>query len=170
MALIATIGASDSNSYVDQLFASEYFNSRIGSDEWMSAISSVRDSALMMATDILDTNFEWIGDISSDTQSLRWPRKNAIDVDGRDVPENVVPIQIKRASCELAISIIANVGYVAEVNDLDSVKVGPISVNFDQVVSKYPIPKKVLDILSHYGDYQGSVGGRTITTTSVIRT
>lgn len=52
---------------------------------------------------------DWKGEPVSPTQSLAWPRKGAIPTGSRTAfPDNAIPVQVKKAQCELA--VIANSG------------------------------------------------------------
>lgn len=94
------------NSYIDVADATAYFVDRLNSDNWDNATAGNHSSALIQATRELDLMFNWIGDIADDDQSLRWPRSDAIDCDGVELADDVIPIQIANATCEQALYIL----------------------------------------------------------------
>lgn len=178
MSLIATPGAVDANSYSDVTFADAYFDTRIGSSTWKIGNSDDnKESSLIQATRILDANYDWNGYRHDSVQALAWPRNQAINpdsrwitLDGQFIDNTIVPVPVKEATCELAINIITNLGYTAEVSDLRSVQVGPIRLGINTLTSTYAIPKAVLEMLRRWGRYQGSSGGSAIRTVKLIRT
>ena len=67
-------------------------------------------------------------------QALQWPRTDATDAGGEDIPEDEVPVEIKRAHAEIAIRELAAPGslspdYVAASQAVRK-KVGPIEVEY----------------------------------------
>lgn len=175
MALIATDGAVDANSYSSISFADAYFETRLGSSAWDSATDP--EAALIQATRVLDYNFDWIGYRNTDTQSLAWPRSFAPDpdsrwitLDGQYVDNTVVPTSIREATCEMALFLITNSGYSGEANDLKNIQVGPIKLGYNTMSLSYPIPKTVLEMLREWGEYRGGSSGPGIRTVKVIRT
>jgi hypothetical protein len=177
MILDATVGGSSANSYCDSTFADDYFESRVGSDNWTSASDDNKDSALIIATQTLDANYEWNGYRSTDTQALGWPRQFAtnpdqrwISLDGQYIDNAIVPTTIKKANCEMAIYILANGGYEGSVNDLRNLQVGPIKLGFNSLSTTYPLPTNVLDLLRKWGRYIGRSGGNQVRTVPLVRT
>lgn len=185
MDIIATPGASDANSYVDEEYADVYFETRLGSAAWTeSDEDDDKVTALQQATRVLDSLYDWNGWQTSSTQALRWPRDGAENYDQAFGPNSmfdfdstltayfentIIPKQIKDAVCELAITLLVNVGYTASVNDLKLVKVGPLRVDFNDKVANYTIPTAVIEMLRHMGSYQGTSGGSAIMTPRLVR-
>ena len=170
MALVATAGAANANSYCDLAFADSFFSSRLGSEKWLQAQTLFREASLVTAAIVLDSDFSWIGVVASDTQSMRWPRKYVEDVDGREVTDTTIPLPIKQAQCELALQILKDGEYTGVISDLDTVRVGSIRVDFDQLAAKYAVPRTVLSLLSHWGTYEGAAGGRSVKVAKLVRT
>jgi len=88
---------SDANAYIDAAFFKAYHESRgfiaSGSDADI-------DTAIVRATDYIDTRFNFIGYRASHGQSTQWPRSNAINRD-RGL-ESDIPSAVKRATAEYA--------------------------------------------------------------------
>jgi hypothetical protein len=157
MALNATPSDIAANSYVDQTYAADYFSSRLGSDVWNSATLEIREAALIQAATHLDAVFDWDGDHRTfEEQSMLWPRLWATDRDGYWIDDDVVPENVKKAQCELALFFITNGGYTGESRDVDRVRIGSLLVDFDNNVAAMPIPVIVTELLRGYGSYRGS--------------
>lgn len=184
--IVATVGASNANSYVDLAFADAYFDARLGSSTWTDqSDDDVKASALIQATMVLDSLYDWNGWLATDTQALRWPRDGALNYDQAFGPNSmydfdntltayfentVVPLQVKRAVCELAISLLDASGFTGEVNTLDTVRVGPIRVDFSKTTSERSLPNTVIGFLRHMGTFCGEASGGAMTTVSLVRT
>ena len=98
---------------------------------------------------------EWIGDRYSRDQRMDWPRVNAY-VDSFLLDQITFPIAVKEATCEMAIWSMKNAGAVSvdQNSQFDSIRVGPISINFNEAVggsgSTY-FPDIVAYLLAEYG-------------------
>lgn len=152
MALDATVGGVNANSYISVADADAYFELSAGSASWLAILDVANKEALLIeATRLLDLYFVWNGEKTSSEQALGWPRKNAVYPDGSDIPESVIPKAVKYATCDLAFSILSNSGFRMDDNNLDMVKVGSITVDFIDSKSTSSMPKTVLTYLSAYG-------------------
>ena len=96
----ATAGASDANSYLTVSDADGLANLYLGTLNWSGATSDNKGRALIMATRYLD-ELSWIGERSSTTQALCWPRDGATCGDF-DFASTVIPQPIKQATFDLA--------------------------------------------------------------------
>lgn len=164
MTIVATPGAVNANSYADEAYAESFFMSRLGSDAWLKAASETREAALIQATVMLDSMFEWNGERTTEEQSLRWPRAWCEDRDGYVIDDDIVPDLVKQAQCELAKFLIANSGYSGESRDVDRLTIGTIRLDFDDSASALPIPTVVVELLRGYGIYRGSGKSGSIST------
>ena len=151
MALIVTPGAVDANSYVSVTDASGYFRLSYNRTAWDNAGNSDKERSLAEATRLLDTFVSWYGDIASDTQSLRLPRDNVVDQDGREIPNTVIPKAIQNITCELAYNILNSGGFDISENDIDKVKVGSINIDFDVSQKSTGFTKVVRDAIPFWG-------------------
>lgn len=169
MAITSTPGDAESNSYVSVSEADTYFSMSYGQNAWGTLDLSVKETLLVQSTRLLDSVYLWSGLIdSSSTQALRWPRIGVYDMDRRAISSSIVPNQIKNATCEMAIYIYSNGGYNPDENVLDSMKVGPISMSFSDVVKAPNIPKIVQDIIQDLGTLN-SVSGNGIRQVRLVR-
>ena len=132
MALIidATLGGSSSNSYVTLAESDTYFESRLYVSVWTDATDDLKNRALVMATRRVDYE-KFYGDRATPTQSLALPRINLDYLDGIDM-NNTIPYQIKHATMELALYMLATDMSKVGINDgaVKKVKVGSIEKEY----------------------------------------
>ena len=151
MALVATPGASDANSYVTEPEADAYFETRPHSSAW----SSVEDAeaALINASRMLDWYMKWDGYKTSETQPMGWPRATVLNESGYLIDDTVIPKNLKEATFEMALFSLAE-DRVAD-QDMDGyskMKVGPLTLESDgtsnKSTKKKAIPKHVRSMLA----------------------
>lgn len=160
MTINATPKSPTANSYCTQAFADDYFTSRFNSSAWINASATDKETSLIQATIMLDSLFEWNGELlyvgyAQSGQSLRWPRYNAYDNDGRFLNPETVPLRIMQAECEMAIFLLENPTYSGNVREIDEVRISSIKINFDNNSSNFPIATRVIDMLHGFGMYKG---------------
>lgn len=121
MAIDATIGGADSNSYVTVAEADGYFAARLHADAWESASSEDKEKALLTACrhieaarprvnrrpygypEVADTvDYDPLAPYSA-TQALSFPRLRDRDADGN----LIIPQPVKDAQCEEALALLA---------------------------------------------------------------
>ncbi len=104
MALNATVGAADANSYVTVAEANAYFANRAHAEAWEDL--DQQPQALMTASQALDWHVTWKGDRVTGTQSMDWARVGVYDKVGVLYPSNVIPPDVKTATYEMALASI----------------------------------------------------------------
>ena len=125
-------GKSNANTYISQSDADSYCSSRDNPTAWTGLSSAKKDAALIYATVTLDGMWDFVGTVTTSTQSLAWPRDGVWDEEGRRIEADVVPQRIKDAECELALlhtSDPLNASY-ARSGAIEEEKVGPIVTKF----------------------------------------
>ena len=160
MALIATLGAVDANSYVTSAEADAYFEDRMHSSAWDAVSDS--DPLLISASRMLDWYVKWKGSKSTTTQSMQYPRTGVIRPDGTEIDDDVLPPEIKIAVFELAFS---NIGADRTAEDplagIGKLSAGSLMIQAgsekpNQTNSK-PVPDHVFAIVSDLYNRGGSV-------------
>ena len=161
MALNATLGASDANSYVTRAEADAYMANRaFVSARWAAFTASVKEQFLITASQMIDWYLSWKGDKAEETQSMEWPRLDAIRKSGYEILETELPSEVKVAVYEMAISLfdadrteddpLAGIGQL-KVSSL-MIKAGP---EYPNQTTKKVIPEKVKkilkDLITSYG-------------------
>lgn len=104
MALNATVGDANTNSYVTEVEADIYFDDRVHSDDWEEFEN--KEAVLITSSRMLDWYLKWKGYRSSSEQSMQWPRINVVRPDGSEVADDIIPVEVKVAVYELALSSI----------------------------------------------------------------
>ena len=147
------------NSYISVAAADEYVNTRVSAASlvtaWGLLTSDQKGMYLVNASRALDSFCEWIGDRYSRDQGLKWPRVNAY-VDGFLVDQITFPVPVMQATVEMALWTMDNSGAVSVTTDteLDSIKVGPIAIDFNEG-SGQPLeeffPDQIAILLKDYG-------------------
>ena len=102
MALDATVGSPDANSYITVSEATSYFSDRAFSSGW----DDVDDQAalLVTASKQLDWYVTWKGTKATSEQGMDWPRDGVVDELGNPIPNDIIPKAVKEAVAEYALS------------------------------------------------------------------
>jgi hypothetical protein len=138
--------------YVSQKLVDE---AGVAVDSWNDLESPVKAAYVVNATRRLDGLVDWIGDRYFKDQKLMWPRVNAW-FDSFLLDNTVFPQAVKDATCEMAFWLAQNDGVISTTPDdsYDSIKVGPININFNTKTSRGPnqyAPDSVAILLKGYG-------------------
>ena len=134
------------NSYVTVVEANAYLVDRIDTDMWDTATPEDQAKALVTATRMIDGK-GFIGQMTSPTQSLCWPRVNATFKDPRyggrvTIPSTTVPERLKQAVIEQALHILSNENLLESSSiEFERIKVGPIELEGSSEGYK-PVPKE----------------------------
>ena len=108
-------GRTDANSYADVTDADGYFDGHLYASAWTAATAATKAAALVMATRLVDSQYQFYGYRAHDTQALQWPRERCPDPDRNlvtsttmspvltnFVPSTQVPQPVAYAVCEMA--------------------------------------------------------------------
>lgn len=161
MSFDSTVGGASSNSYVSTAEADAYFALNLGKKATWNAVTdpSAKEALLQEATRLLDMYFDWNGRIATPTQKLRWPRVGAYDADRRPVADDVIPDAIKIGTYEFAFYVLDNNGYSVDPNELNSLRVGPIRLDFSRSIRDESFPRSVKDAVVDFGSFKGTGAG-----------
>jgi hypothetical protein len=170
LTLVATPGATDANSYATVDEADAYYESRLYADGWLASGVN-KAAALVMATRLLDGFFTWTGDAATQRQSSRlpkfafftwtgtpstagqalcWPRTGMLSRNGGMIASGEVPNALKNATTELAGQLLLadrTVDNDIEAMGITSLKAGPVSLSFKDLVENKVMPDAVLLLL-----------------------
>jgi len=72
-------GRTDANSYATVAEADSYFEAHLYAAAWTAATAATKASALVMATRLVDSQYQFNGYRAHDTQALQWPRRQRFD-------------------------------------------------------------------------------------------
>ena len=125
------------NSYVSVQVMDDYVADRVPDPAVKVAWDALTDPQqamyLVNATRSIDSYASWIGRKYTREQSLDWPRYDAW-VDGYMLEVSIVPPAVIEATCEMVVWMMQNAGVVAVQQNaaFDSIKVGPIALDFNE--------------------------------------
>lgn len=136
------------NSYVTVAEADLYFADRLDASAWTSADATSKAQALVTATNVLD-DMSWTGTAISESQPLAFPRNgnyfdprlgSYIYMDGIEVPARIL-----YAVSEMAQHLLNNDGMLDDTGSVDTIAVGPITLNNIKKPSLIPaVAKKMI--------------------------
>jgi hypothetical protein len=108
-------GRADANSYGDVADGDAYFEGHLYASGWTAATADRKAAALVMATRLIDSQFQFNGSRTSESQALQWPRAECRDPDkglvrlsallpilSNCVDYDTVPTAVVQATCEMA--------------------------------------------------------------------
>lgn len=169
----ATPKGTSSNSYVTLTEANTYHETSLYSSAWDDASDDERNRALVTATRMLDTWFEWFGDATTLSQALLWPRRGVLKPgisEGQAttgtftnpwhepfahlMDQDVVPDIIKNATCELARNLLVSdrtADSDIQTQGITNLKAGPIELSFSSGAAAKPIPDAVMVMCTQLG-------------------
>jgi len=146
-------GKPDANSYADVADGDSYHDGHLYASAWTAATSDKKSAALVMASRLIDAEFQFNGLRSVATQALQWPRLNCPDPDSEDVVSNtVVPKPLIKAACELARELIIADRTASPAGEgLKYLNVGGNQTGYDKTDTRPIIPAVVQALLAKYG-------------------
>lgn len=163
MALDATIGGANADSYGTLAEADAYFAAR-ETGNWDGSDSN-KEMALRKATDWLDLVYvgKWKGVKATSTQARAWPRYSVIDADGYSIDSETIPRNLKYAQFEAAKLIAGGTEMQTTINRaVKSEEIGEISVEYMDgatLTAMYPQVTNWLNDLVIGGSSQGGSSG-----------
>src|SRR5688572_15182989 len=96
-------GLANANAYANAADGDAYHEGHLYAAAWTAASAANKDAALVMATRLIDGQFQFNGLKANDAQALQWPREDCHDPDGDEaLPADAVPKAVIEATCELA--------------------------------------------------------------------
>jgi hypothetical protein len=169
----STPAASACNSYVSLADMASYVSQRVPDEvlasQWNDLEAEKKALYVVEASQRLDQMIDWIGLRYSDGQGMKWPRYDAI-VDGVELDSSVFPQVLVHATCEMALWLCQNAGAssVTQNAAFDSVRVGPIRVDFNEQAGG-PSQRFVPDIVAMKLSDIGTVKSPTVPGTKTIQ-
>ena len=117
-------------SYADITEADAFFSGRTDAVHWQKLSEEVKQNALERGSRMLDEAFDWKGIPANDFQELRWPRKNAVDPDGKIIDPESVPLRVRIAVMEQALYLTDPIRTLSE-NGIKSAVAGGMSLSLN---------------------------------------
>ncbi len=171
LTLDATIEGANSNSYLTVAKADSYHEGRLFATGWSGASTGDKEAALVWATRLLDTHFDWTAGKNTLTQALRWPRYGALDRDGLLIDVAILPVSLVEATAELARLLIGTDRTIEKGTEgLKGLKVDVIELEFDKNDRTVTIPDEIYQMVSHLGRLKAfSSSGGQATMATLLR-
>ena len=174
-------GKVDANSYASAADSDAYHDGHLYATAWTGATLANKEKALVMATRLIDGEYQFNGFKWSDEQALQWPRERCPDPDragvsivagawsryGGDawVPSDSVPTRVMQATCELARElIVADRTAVPPGEGVTLVRAADQSETIYNKRDKRPvIPMVAQSLLCKYGSLLKKAGSVSLT-------
>ena len=158
-------GLSNANSYASVDDGDIYHDGHLYAEAWTAAPLDKKIPSLVMATRLIDAEYQFNGGRSLDSQSLQWPRTNCPDPDKAPtlalttlqlndtfVPFDLVPKAVIDATCELARElIIADRTAAPPGEGLSFQNVGSTQTGYNKADTRPIIPAVVQALLGKFG-------------------
>ena len=166
-------GKADANAYADATDGDAYHAGHLYASAWTAATADQKSAALVMATRLIDAEYQFGGVKTADSQSLLWPRYRCVDPD-RDpairvgrlmiwenwVPENSVPKNVVASTCELARELLITDRTAAPAGEgLKYYNDSGKQTGYDKTDTRPVIPPLVQAMLARYGSLIRSKSG-----------
>jgi len=168
----------NANSYASVADGDAFADANLYSTKWTAANSTQKTAALVQASRLIDSEFQFYGYKQSQSQGLQWPRYQCPDPDsdersiysagtglqGAYLPENKVPKAVVDAACELAMRLLEGdrtVDASGAEGGLKSVELtGAVKVEFASGGDPLPVvPRTVQNALWKYSQPTSAKGG-----------
>lgn len=161
-------GLPNANTYAAAADGDAYHEGHLYAVAWTGAATAQKESALVMATRLIDGCYQFNGYKATISQALQWPRKLARDPDalsatallgdsGRSgyFPSDAVPQAVVNATCEVARELIkADSTDATDGEGLESISIaGALSLRFDKKDQQATIPETARLFLAKLGTY-----------------
>lgn len=158
-------GKVDANAYANAADGDAYHDGHLYASAWTAATTGNKEKALVFATRLIDSQFQFGGSKGKETQALQWPREGCADPDaaggaGGTVASNVVPKAVVDATCEMARELlIVDRTAAAPGEGLKYENVGPDQKGYDKADTRPVITKVAQAMLAKFGFLLSRKGG-----------
>ena len=146
-------GLANANAYANVADGDAYHEGHLYASAWTAATDDQKAAALVMATRLIDAEYQFSGVRSVMTQSLQWPRAECPSTDDGDaLVDDVVPKAVVQATCELARELlIVDRTASPEGEGLKYQNVGGNQTGYDKSDTRPVIPAVVQAMLAKFG-------------------
>src|SRR4051812_18510420 len=167
-------GLANANSYASAADGDSYHLGHLYASTWTAATTGNKEAALVMATRLLDTQFQFAGFKRGPSQALQWPRQLCPDPDmyagvfpgvsfvsGLYFDETKVPVLLVNAACEMARELLkTDRTDDPDGEGLSALRIeGALSLNFKSADRQPVVTRLVQTMLSKVGQYIGQPNG-----------
>ena len=157
-------GRPDANSYADVTDGDAYHDGHLYASAWTAATADRKAAALVMASRLMDAEFQFNGTRTNALQGLQWPRARCPDPDNVQVPFSAllpmpsdyvrydsVPKAVLQAACELARELLIADRTAAPAGEgLKYQNIGGNQTGYDKTDTRPIIPAVVQALLAKF--------------------
>ena len=154
-------GKADANAYANVADGDAYHAGNLYASAWTAATADNKAVALVMASRLIDAEYQFGGTRAVASQALQWPREDCPDPDAGDmVAETIVPKAVVEAACELARELIIADRTAAPAGEgLKYYNNAGVQTGYDKTDTRPVIPKLVQALLAKYGSLISAKSG-----------
>ena len=160
-------GRIDANSYASATDGDAYHAGHLYATSWTGATADNKAAALVMASRVIDAEFQFNGVKTSAAQALQWPRSDCRDPDAVAtsaaagvVASNVVPKGVTDATCELARELLLLDRTAAPPGEgISSDWTSTAGKKYSKTDVRPILPRLVQSLLAKYGNPMSRGGG-----------
>jgi hypothetical protein len=167
------MGKADANAYADVADGDAYHAGHLYATAWTGASADQKAVALVMASRLIDAEFQFNGTRTTANQALQWPRAMCPEPDNVHVPISVllpipydyvqydkVPKAVVQATCEMARELLIADRTTAPVGEgLTYQNIGGNQTGYDKT-DKRPVLSQVAQVmLAKYGSQISAKSG-----------
>ena len=158
-------GKVDANSYASVVDCDAYHDGHLYATAWTGAAADQKAAALVMATRLIDAEYQFNGTRTNAAQALQWPRALCPDPDSYHEPLSVlmpmpsdyvrydtVPKAVLQATCEMARELLIVDRTAAPAGEgLKYENVGPNQTGYDKTDRRPVLSQVAQAMLAKYG-------------------
>ena len=146
-------GKADANAYANVADGDAYHAGHLYASAWTGATADQKAVALVMASRLIDAEYQFGGTRAVASQALQWPREDCPDPDAGDmVAETMVPKVVVEAACELARELIVTDRTAAPPGEGQKYyNNAGVQTGYDKADTRPIIPKLVQAMLAKFG-------------------
>jgi hypothetical protein len=154
-------GKADANAYANVADGDAYHAGHLYASAWTAATADQKAVALVMASRLLDAEYQFGGTRAVASQALQWPREDCPDPDAGDmVAETMVPKAVVEAACELARELIIADRTAAPAGEgLKYYNNAGVQTGYDKSDTRPIIPVVVQALLAKFGSLTKAKSG-----------
>ena len=166
-------GKPDANAYADLTDANAYHDGHLYASAWTAATDAQKSVALVMASRLIDAEYQFNGTRTTANQAMQWPRAMCPEPDNVHVPISVllpipydyvqydtVPKAVVQATCEMARELLVVDRTAAPAGEgLKYYNAGGIQTGYDKT-DRRPVLSQVAQVmLAKYGSQISAKSG-----------
>lgn len=143
----------DANSYVDVETLDDYISTNAYTNaDWAVLTDDDKEKFGSRASKYIDTLVQWNGTKVDSESGMRWPRAGVYDRDGFEIPDDVIPVILQDAVCELA-SLMVTEDWTGTqgTRGFKEIQVDVIDLKMEANYVRPSLPSYIIDMLSPLG-------------------